>query len=151
MKYKKLAINLIEEDPRFMQLGIIEDSDREYIVMGKILPDMSIDFDRDVGLVWCELITKVQGAGIVMDKLETIDNDDERKIVYAFIEQTGMISLFSKIIKYLYNDWSSVQEQMYLQQYFERHGVLRGMDLVKSSFKKEIAYYQGKIRGAKLR
>ena len=116
MKYKSLQLEIIPENQAFLRLGIIEDSLDHYVLVGKILPDMSLEeagvLDEDIGMIFIELIQESIIESTDYRKLVKIEDEEQIKKVTNFVEMSGMGSLFLKMVKYIYDEYDSVDEQI---------------------------------------
>jgi len=132
------------DDDRFLKLGVVADSGINYLVLGKVLPDRSLVFDNDVGTTWCEEMTGGLDD-ISGHKIRQIDNEDELKALYSFVELSGMTSRFSKMIAYIYGVYPTEQAQIQYTSTLAKEGLTTGLDRIRTVFQTDISHHRGLI------
>ncbi|MAE82210.1 MAG: hypothetical protein CMB80_05720 [Flammeovirgaceae bacterium] len=120
MKYKSLQLEIIPDNQSFLRLAIIEDDIDDYVLIGKILPDMSLEeagtLDEDIGMIFIELIQNSVIENKDYRRLVKLEDEEQIKIVTNFVEMSGMSAYFLKIVKYIYDEYDDSIEQWQIQE-----------------------------------
>ena len=142
MKYVDLRPAVMDDD-RYLKLGVVSDSDLLYVVVGKMLPDRSLLWDGDVGKVWCEELTTSNLDDVTGHDIQEVDNEDAKKALYSFLDQSGMLSRFAKMIAYLYVAFPSAEKQVAYTERLKKDGLTVGLDRLRQVFSPDVSYHRG--------
>ena len=142
MKYVDLRPAIMDDD-RYLKLGVLSDSGILYVVVGKILPDRSLIWDGDVGKVWCEELTTSNLDDVTGHDIQEVDNEDEKKALYSFLDQSGMLSRFAKMIAYLFVAFPSPEKQVAYTERLRKDGLTVGLDRMRQAFSSDVSYHRG--------
>ena len=130
------------DDDRYLKLGVVRDSDLLYLVVGKILPDRSLVWDADVGKVWCEELTSSDLDDVTGHDIREVANEDEKKVLYSFLDQSGMLSRFAKMVSYLYQAFPSPEKQIAYTQRLSKENLTVGLDRIRQHFAPDVSHHR---------
>lgn len=152
MKYTNLIIESINEDERFFKLATINDSGKDYVVLGKVLCDPSLSFDSNIGAIYIEETRLSISNDILYNTLHTIENEDEKKAIYGFVQSSGLTFLFGDILYYIYIPRSYKEKDQLIVEKMEKLKLRNGLDRFYKQHEKDILKYRTSFKdGVKIR
>lgn len=144
MKYKSLQLEIIPENQSFLRLAIIEDSVDHYVLIGKILPDMSLEergvLDEDIGMIFIELIQESLINTSDYKKLVKLEDEEQIKLVTNFVEMSGMNTYFLKIIKYIYDEYEDTADVVNITK--KLNNIIKPLNYLKELYSYQIATHK---------